>query len=101
MFHYMMVNEKDVLSETTPEGVRRAATEKYAFLMESSQIEYEIERECSLTQIGKPIDDKGYGIAMKKGASMYTNEILIRTNIHDGIPFSQDRVILDYLVKVF
>ena len=70
MFNYMMVNMKDVVMETTPEGVERAARtdEKYACLMESSQIEYEVERKCSLTQIGKQIDDKGHGIAMKKGA---------------------------------
>lgn len=60
----------DVLTKSTKEGVLRAAKpeSKYAFLMESSQIEYETERECSLTQVGKPIDNKGYGIAMKKGA---------------------------------
>lgn len=67
MFNYMMVHADDVLVDSTAEGVERAVREKYAFLMESSQIEYETERKCSLTQIGKPIDDKGYGIAMKKG----------------------------------
>lgn len=67
MFNYMDVHADEVLVESTADGVKRAAKEKYAFLMESSQIEYETERECSLTQIGKPIDDKGYGIAMKKG----------------------------------
>lgn len=67
MFNYMMVNAKEVLTNSPTEGVKRAVEEKYAFLMESSQIEYETERECSLTQIGKPIDDKGYAIAMKKG----------------------------------
>lgn len=38
----------------------------YAFLMESSSIEYVIERKCDITQIGGLLDDKGYGIAMKK-----------------------------------
>jgi hypothetical protein len=74
----MTVNEKDVIVDTTPEGVRRAATEKYAFLMESSQIEYEVERQCSLTQIGKNIDDKGYGIAMKKGRSSLRKYLIPR-----------------------
>ncbi len=67
MFNYMTVHADEVLTDSTPQGVQKAVKEKYAFLMESSQIEYETERECSLTQIGKPIDDKGYGIAMKKG----------------------------------
>lgn len=39
----------------------------YAFLMESSSIEFVIERNCIVTQIGGLLDDKGYGIAMKKG----------------------------------
>lgn len=34
--------------------------------MESSSIEYVIERDCDVTQIGGLLDDKGYGIAMKK-----------------------------------
>lgn len=38
----------------------------YAFLMESSSIEYVTERHCEVTQVGGLLDDKGYGIAMKK-----------------------------------
>lgn len=50
-------------------GVDMASDEAndYAFLMESSSIEYVIERNCDVTQIGGLLDDKGYGIAMKKG----------------------------------
>lgn len=36
----------------------------YAFLMESTSIEYVIERNCELTQVGGMLDSKGYGIAM-------------------------------------
>nr|XP_042902296.1 glutamate receptor ionotropic, kainate 3-like [Parasteatoda tepidariorum] len=39
----------------------------YAFMMESATIEYVTERECSLAQIGGLLDNKGYGIATKKG----------------------------------
>lgn len=57
-----MPNDNDV-------GVRKAydENEDYAFLMESSSIEYQTERHCEITQIGGLLDDKGYGIAMKKG----------------------------------
>ncbi|XP_066262906.1 glutamate receptor ionotropic, kainate 2-like [Euwallacea similis] len=48
------------------EGVRRVETENYAYLMESTTIEYMIQRHCSLAQVGGLLDDKGYGIAMKK-----------------------------------
>ncbi|KAI2801581.1 hypothetical protein BLOT_009395 [Blomia tropicalis] len=41
---------------------------KYAFFMESATIEYITERDCNLTQIGGLLDNKGYGIATKKGS---------------------------------
>ena len=34
--------------------------------MESSSIEYLIERHCEVTQVGGDLDQKGYGIAMRK-----------------------------------
>jgi len=48
------------------EGVERVVKGKgnYAFLMESTSIEYVIERNCELTQVGGLLDSKGYGIAM-------------------------------------
>lgn len=50
--------------------MRRVLTAKnrgYAFLMESSSIEYEIEQNCDLKQVGDWLDTKGYGIAMPIG----------------------------------
>lgn len=44
----------------------RVKDENYAFLMESTSIEYITERECDVTQVGGLLDDKGYGIAMRK-----------------------------------
>ena len=40
----------------------------YAFLMESTTIEYVVERECDTTQIGGLLDSKGYGIALPPGS---------------------------------
>ena len=34
--------------------------------MESSSIEYIMERECSLTKVGGELDSKSYGIGMRK-----------------------------------
>lgn len=45
--------------------------------MESTSIEYVIERNCELTQVGSMLDSKGYGIAMPP--SKQTNKILIST----------------------
>lgn len=38
--------------------------------MESSTIEYQTERKCSIVQVGSQIDEKGYGIAMKKSMTV-------------------------------
>lgn len=54
------------MTTTNEEGIQKVETENYAFLMESTTIEYVIERHCSLAQVGGLLDDKGYGIAMKK-----------------------------------
>nr|XP_023026162.1 glutamate receptor ionotropic, kainate 2-like [Leptinotarsa decemlineata] len=63
------VMEQDplVFGLTNSEGVSRVASSKnakYAFLMESTQIEYELERNCDLKQVGDLLDSKSYGIAM-------------------------------------
>jgi glutamate receptor, ionotropic, invertebrate len=48
------------------EGLELAKKGKYAFLMESATIEFMIERNCEVVQVGRPLDEKGYGVAMKK-----------------------------------
>lgn len=66
MYQYM-VNHPELLTQDNEEGLRRALTENYAYLMESSSIQYLIERNCEVTQIGDLLDDKNYGIGMRKG----------------------------------
>ncbi|KAG4072084.1 hypothetical protein HA402_015583 [Bradysia odoriphaga] len=64
--HTYMMTHPELLTDDNNQGLERAKTGKYAFLMESSSIEYFIERNCDLTQVGTPLDEKGYGIAMRK-----------------------------------
>lgn len=52
-------------------GIALAQKGKYAFLMESSTIEYTTQRNCEVVQIGDKLDEKGYGIAMKKGEEIF------------------------------
>nr|WJJ63359.1 glutamate receptor ionotropic 1 [Pachyrhinus yasumatsui] len=69
-YHQMWVQmesaDPTVFESSNPDGVKRviSSKRKYAFLMESSSIEYETERNCELIQVGGQIDSKGYGIAM-------------------------------------
>jgi glutamate receptor, ionotropic, invertebrate len=68
--NYFSDNPEFMLSDNF-DGVRKAMsgnkTHKYAFFMESSTIEYYTQRYCNLTEVGSWLDEKGYGIAMKKG----------------------------------
>lgn len=64
----------DDMPDDNDKGVEKVLKENYAFLMESSSIEYLQERECSISQVGGLLDNKGYGIAMKKH-SPYRNDL--------------------------
>ncbi|KAK9498544.1 hypothetical protein O3M35_003153 [Rhynocoris fuscipes] len=66
MWSFMESARPSVFTDSNSDGVERVTKGKgnYAFLMESTSIEYVIERDCDLTQIGGLLDSKGYGIAM-------------------------------------
>ncbi|XP_046669488.1 glutamate receptor ionotropic, kainate 2 isoform X2 [Homalodisca vitripennis] len=66
MWSFMESARPSVFTSSNVEGVERVTKGKgsYAFLMESTSIEYVIERNCDLTQVGGLLDSKGYGIAM-------------------------------------
>ena len=67
----MMAHADDVLVEDPTQGVERAESENYAFFMEITSIEYEIQRRCNLTGVGRLLDEKSYGIAMRKSTRLY------------------------------
>lgn len=69
MYEFMN-SHPEYMTSSNDEGLDRAKAGKYAYLMESSSIEYIIERNCEVTQVGGELDAKGYGIAMKKSLSM-------------------------------
>ncbi|GAB0095910.1 Ionotropic glutamate receptor [Sergentomyia squamirostris] len=73
MYQFMQENP-DLLTSSNPEGLSRVKSDNYAFLMESTSIEYIVERECDVTQVNGLLDDKGYGIAMRKN-SPYRNAL--------------------------
>ncbi|XP_044732046.1 glutamate receptor ionotropic, kainate 2-like [Chrysoperla carnea] len=66
MWSTMESTRPSVFVDGNAEGVKRVLRGQgtYAFLMESTSIEYVTARECELTQIGGKLDSKGYGIAM-------------------------------------
>ncbi|XP_037086487.1 glutamate receptor ionotropic, kainate 2-like isoform X2 [Pollicipes pollicipes] len=71
MYNFMETARPSVYVDSSDAGVERVKKGKYAFLMESAGIEYVLERNCELTQIGGLLDHKSYGIALQPG-SPYT-----------------------------
>lgn len=53
--------------KSVEEGIQRVLTSDYAFLMESTTIEFVTQRNCNLTQVGGLIDSKAYGVATPMG----------------------------------
>lgn len=68
MWVSMASSRTTLLARTNAEGVDRVLRGNYAFFMESTTIEYLVERDCRLAQIGGLLDSKGYGIALPPGS---------------------------------
>lgn len=93
MWSFMESARPSVFTSSNVEGVDRVVKGKgsYAFLMESTSIEYVIERNCELTQVGGLLDSKGYGIAMppseygrpfRRGGRSWITSLLLRHVCH-------------------
>ncbi|XP_044259006.1 glutamate receptor ionotropic, kainate 2-like isoform X1 [Tribolium madens] len=75
MWVAMETADPSVFETSNIDGVKRVISNKgkYAFFMESSSIEYEVEKHCELVQVGNRLDTKGYGIAMPTNAPYRTS----------------------------
>ena len=85
MWQFMDQN-KNVWSSSNKEGVERVLKEdgQYAFMMESTVVDYVVERQCELTQVGTLLDNKGYGIGLPPSK-----------NIHlQGVPKKRDLLLV-------
>ena len=65
---YMESKDPTVFTSSYAEGMARVLKGNFAFLCESSMLDYVVQRDCNLTQIGGLVDSKGYGIATPKGS---------------------------------
>ncbi|XP_076672089.1 glutamate receptor ionotropic, kainate 2 isoform X2 [Andrena cerasifolii] len=68
MWRFMESKSPAVFVKSYEDGVKRVLEGDYAFLMESTMLDYAVQRDCNLTQIGGLLDSKGYGIATPKGS---------------------------------
>ena len=71
MWDFMSSDPENFVA-SNKDGRERVLKGNYAFLMESASIEYIVERNCNLTQIGGLLDSKGYGIATRKDSPYRT-----------------------------
>jgi len=79
-----MENKKpSVFVSTYDEGIRRVNEGNYAFLMESTTLDYFVHRNCNLTQIGGLLDSKYFGIATPMGNSCSFKVLLSLYSISD------------------
>ena len=75
LFAHMKENPDD-MQTSYDEGIKRVLLGNYAFFMENTMIDYQVQRNCELMPVGGLLDSKGYGI---------------------GTPMSKCRVVLYYL----
>ncbi|XP_076230629.1 glutamate receptor ionotropic, kainate 2 isoform X2 [Nomia melanderi] len=93
MYAAMLEARPSVFTKTNEEGVERVLKKRdYAFLMESTTIEYRMERQCELDKVGGLIDNKGYGIALPRNSPY-------RTPISAAILQLQEKGVLQDLKK--
>ncbi|XP_029168161.1 glutamate receptor ionotropic, kainate 2-like [Nylanderia fulva] len=94
MYVAMSEARPSVFVNGTREGVDRVLKGKrqYAYLIESTTLEYEMERNCEIEKIGGLIDNKGYGIALPRNSPY-------RTPINRAILWLGERGILQDLKK--
>lgn len=62
MWSTMESAQPSVFVSSDTEGIKRVKKGNYAYLMESTSIEYVVQKNCDLVQIGGQLDQKGYGI---------------------------------------
>ena len=60
MWEFMSNHRSEVMVGSNTEGINKVVKDngKYAYMMESSSIQYIIERNCKVTQIGGNLDTK-------------------------------------------
>jgi len=68
----MLSFKPDAFTKNNEEGVDRVKLSKgaYAFLMETTNLQYYVQRNCELTQTGPSFGEKHYGIAVPLSKSI-------------------------------
>ncbi|KAI6226194.1 Glutamate receptor and Ionotropic glutamate receptor domain containing protein [Aphelenchoides fujianensis] len=90
MWSVMQSTSPTVFVNSSKEGIARVKGGNYAYLMESTMIDYYKGSDCSLETIGGLLDSKGYGVAVPKGSPL--RDVISKTILQ-----LQERTILEAL----
>ncbi|KAL7076498.1 hypothetical protein ACQ4LE_004351 [Meloidogyne hapla] len=90
MWSIMQSTSPSVFVNSSREGISRVRAGNYAYLMESTMLEYWIGEDCQLQTIGGLLDSKGYGIALPKSSPL-------RDIFSQAVLQLQERTILEAL----
>lgn len=82
MWAFMEGQEPSVFVMNSQEGIDKVMKEDYAFLMESTMIDYTVQRECDLMQVGGLLDTKGYGIGTPIGECITFKHVITIFQYH-------------------
>ncbi|KAI8791988.1 glutamate receptor ionotropic kainate 2 [Biomphalaria glabrata] len=63
MFAFMK-ERPNAITDSYAEGIAKVKRGNYAFFMENLMIDYQVQRNCDLMQVGGTLDSKGYGIGL-------------------------------------
>ncbi|GIY33612.1 glutamate receptor ionotropic, kainate 2 [Caerostris extrusa] len=77
MWAFMQSARPSVFTESNSKGVERVKKENYAFLMESTSIEYIVEREVRAHADRGLLDNKGYGVATPSGQCALSSALIV------------------------
>ncbi|KIH46375.1 Ligand-gated ion channel, partial [Ancylostoma duodenale] len=80
----LMSSNPSLFVDSSKEGIARVKSSDYAYLMESSMLEFAVERDCELMQVGGLLDQKGYGIGLPK-VSYTQNHIFFNDIVFENV----------------
>uniref|UniRef100_A0A915EK41 Uncharacterized protein n=1 Tax=Ditylenchus dipsaci TaxID=166011 RepID=A0A915EK41_9BILA len=90
MWSIMQSTSPTVFVNSSKEGIARVKAGNYAYMMESSMLEFYMGSDCNLQTVGGLLDSKGYGVALPKGSPL--RDIFSKTILQ-----LQERTILEGL----
>jgi len=90
----MQEDPENVMTNSNDEGVDKVLANRggYVYIMESGSLDYQVARNCRLTQVGKTFWPRGYGLALPPGSPY-------REELNKGILRMQEQGTMEMLVK--